>query len=180
MAMSYGHTIAVSPLQFVNAFNAIINGGKFQYSTLIKKENYENNSSIEVISENTSKRIRKLLREVVRNNEGSGKSANIKGFSIGGKTGTAIKNKKNRSGYKDENRTSFVGFFPSYDPKYIVFIMVDNPKRIKENFNYATAGWVAAPTVKKIINEMIPRLGIEPEIDKENELLQQFNLSKKN
>ena len=180
MAMSYGHTIAVSPLQFVNAFNAIINGGKFQYSTLIKKENYENNFSTEVISENTSKRIRKLLREVVRSNEGSGKSANIKGFSIGGKTGTAIKNKKNRSGYKDENRTSFVGFFPSYDPKYIVFIMVDNPKRIKENFNYATAGWVAAPTVKKIINEMIPRLGIEPEIDKENELLQQFNLSKKN
>jgi cell division protein FtsI (penicillin-binding protein 3) len=180
MAMSYGHTIAVSPLQFVNAFNAIINGGKFQYSTLIKKENYENNFSTEVISENTSKRIRKLLREVVRSNEGSGKSANIKGFSIAGKTGTAIKNKKNRSGYKDENRTSFVGFFPSYDPKYIVFIMVDNPKRIKENFNYATAGWVAAPTVKKIINEMIPRLGIEPEIDKENELLQQFNLSKKN
>ena len=42
--------------------------------------------------------------------------------------------------------------------------MVDNPKRIKENFYYATAGWVAAPTVKKIINEMIPRLGVEPEI----------------
>ena len=58
--------------------------------------------------------------------------------------------------------------------------LTKNPKRIKENFNYATAGWVAAPTVKKIINEMIPRLGIEPEIDKENELLQQFNLSKKN
>ena len=69
---------------------------------------------------------------------------------------------------------------PLLDPKYIVFIMVDNPKRIKENFNYATAGWVAAPTVKKIINEMIPRLGIEPEIDKEYELLQQYNLTKKN
>ena len=72
MAMSYGHTIAISPLQFVNAFNAIINGGKFQYSTLIKKENYDKDSSIEVITENTSKRIRKLLREVVRNKEGSG------------------------------------------------------------------------------------------------------------
>ena len=165
MSMSYGHTIAVSPLQFVNAFNAIINGGKFQYSTLIKKENYNNDSSTEIITENTSKRIRKLLREVVGNKEGSGKNANIKGYSIGGKTGTAIKNKENRSGYKEENRTSFVGFFPSYDPKYIVFVMVDNPKRIKENFYYATAGWVVAPTVRKIINEMIPRLGIEPEID---------------
>jgi len=165
MSMSYGHTIAVSPLQFVNAFNAIINGGKFQYSTLIKKENYNKYSSTKIITENTSKRIRKLLREVVGNKEGSGKNANIKGYSIGGKTGTAIKNKEDRSGYKEENRTSFVGFFPSYDPKYIVFIMVDNPKRIKENFYYATAGWVAAPTVKEIINEMIPRLGIEPEID---------------
>ena len=58
--------------------------------------------------------------------------------------------------------------------------MVDNPKRIKENFNYATAGWVAAPTVKKIINEMIPRLRVEPEIDKENGLSQQYNLTKKN
>ena len=165
MSMSYGHTIAVSPLQFVNAFNAIINGGKFQYSTLIKKEDYNKDSSTEIITENTSKRIRKLLREVVGNKEGSGKNANIKGYSIGGKTGTAIKNKENRSGYKEENRTSFVGFFPSYDPKYIVFVMVDNPKRIKENFYYATAGWVVAPTVRKIINEMIPRLGIEPEID---------------
>ena len=163
MSMSYGHTIAVSPLQFVNAFNAIINGGKFQYSTLIKKENYNNDSSTEIITENTSKRIRKLLREVVGNKEGSGKNANIKGYSIGGKTGTAIKNKEKRY-TKEENRASFVGFFPSYDPKYIVFIMVDNPKRIKENFYYATAGWVAAPTVKDIINEMIPRLGVEPEI----------------
>ena len=116
---------------------------------------------------------------MVRNKEGSGKNADIKGYSIGGKTGTAIKIKGKRY-TKEENRASFVGFFPSYDPKYIVFIMVDNPKRIKETFNYATAGWVAAPTVKKIINEMIPRLGIEPEIDKEYELLQQYNLTKKN
>ena len=171
MAMSYGHTIAVSPLQFVNAFNSIINDGKFRYSTLIKKENYENDNPTNVINQDTSKKIRKLLRDVVGNKEGSGKNANIEGYSIGGKTGTAIKNKKDRSGYKDENRTSFVGFFPSYDPKYIVFIMVDNPKRIKENFYYATAGWVAAPTVKEIINEMIPKLRIESEKkEKENYL----------
>ena len=91
MTMSYGHGIQISPLQFVNAFNSVINGGKFKYSTLIKNKNYDNNFSSEVISENTSVRVRKLLREVVRNKEGSGDSANIDGFSIGGKTGTAIK-----------------------------------------------------------------------------------------
>ena len=172
MAMSYGHTIAVSPLQFVNAFSSIINGGKFKYSTLIKKENYVDDAATNVITEETSKRIRKLLREVVSNEEGSGKSANIKGYSIGGKTGTAIKNRDDRSGYKEENRTSFVGFFPSYDPRYIVFIMVDKPKKIKENFYYSTAGWVAAPTVKNIINEMIPKFRIEPEVIEKNNYLQ--------
>ena len=177
MTMSYGHGIQISPLQFVNAFNSVINGGKFKYSTLIKNKNYDNNFSSEVISENTSKRVRKLLREVVRNKEGSGDSANIDGFSIGGKTGTAIKLKNGR--YTDsENITSFVSFFPSYDPKYIVFIMVDNPKKIKE-IPYLTGGAIAAPTVKKIIHEIIPKLRVEPEIDKENEFLQHENLAKK-
>ena len=113
------------------------------------------------------------MREVVRNKEGSGDSANIDGFSIGGKTGTAIKVKGKR--YikdKKENITSFVGFFPSYDPQYLVFIMVDEPRPIKETNNDVTGGWVAAPTVKRIINEMIPRLGVEPE--KNNEFLQTY------
>jgi len=178
MTMAYGHGIAISPLQFVNAFNSVINGGKFRYSTLIKNKNYDKNLSLEVISEDTSKRVRKLLRENVRNKEGSGDNADIECYSIAGKTGTAIKNKKNRY-TKDKNITSFVGFFPSYDPKYLVFIMVDNPKPIKETFYYATGGTVAAPTVKKIINEMIPRLRVEPEICKENELLQHVNLTSK-
>ena len=177
MTMSYGHGIAISPLQYVNAINSVINGGKFRYSTLIKNKNYNENLSLKVISEDTSKRVRKLLREVVRNKEGSGDNAEIEGYSIAGKTGTAIKNKKNRY-TKDENITSFVGFFPSYDPKFLVFIMVDNPEPIKETFYYATGGTVAAPTVKKIINEIIPKLRVVPEEDKENESLQHVNLTK--
>ena len=177
MTMSYGHGIAISPLQYVNAINSVINGGKFRYSTLIKNKNDNENLSLRVISEDTSKRVRKLLREVVRNKEGSGDNAEIEGYSIAGKTGTAIKNKKNRY-IKDETITSFVGFFPSYDPKFLVFIMVDNPKPIKETFYYATGGTVAAPTVKKIINEIIPKLRVVPEADKENEFLQHVNLTK--
>tara|TARA_B100001123_G_scaffold433811_1_gene559240 strand:- start:28 stop:1287 length:1260 start_codon:yes stop_codon:yes gene_type:complete len=177
MTMSYGHGIAISPLQFVNAFNSVINGGKFRYSTLIKNKNYDEDSSLNVISEDTSKRVRRLLREVVRNKEGSGDNAEIEGYSIAGKTGTAIKNKKNRY-IKNENITSFVGFFPSYNPKFIVFIMVDNPKPIKETFYYATGGTVAAPTVKKIINEMIPKLRMEPQIDEENNFIHRVNLTK--
>ena len=121
MTMSYGHGIAISPLQYVNAINSVINGGKFRYSTLIKNKNDNENLSLRVISEDTSKRVRKLLREVVRNKEGSGDNAEIEGYSIAGKTGTAIKNRKNRY-IKDETITSFVGFFPSYDPKFLVLL----------------------------------------------------------
>ena len=175
MTMSYGHGVAISPLQFVNAFNSIINNGQFRYSSLIKNKYSNNNFSQTVVSLETSKRVRKLLREVVKNKEGSGDKAEIKGYSIGGKTGTAIKNKSNRY-IKNENISSFVSFFPSYDPEFIVFIMVDDPKPIKETFMYATGGWVAAPTVKKIINQMIPRVGLEPELFDNNEFKQQVNL----
>ena len=161
MTFSYGHGISVSPLQFVNAFTSVINGGNFRNSTLIKDKYLENIETKIVIKEKTSKKIRKLLREVVKNKEGSGKKANIPGYSIAGKTGTAIKNKFGRYD-KDENITSFVGFFPSYDPQFLIFIMIDNPKKIKETFNFVTGGWVAAPTVKRIIEEMSPVLGILP------------------
>jgi len=162
MTFSYGHGIAISPLQFVNAFSSIINGGSFRYATLIKEKylNYNNNND-KVISEKTSHRIRKLLREVVSNKEGSGNKAEVPGYFVAGKTGTAIKNKYHRYD-KNKNLTSFVGFFPSYNPEFLIFIMVDEPKPIKETNNYVTGGWVAAPTVKKIISEMAPKLGIIP------------------
>ena len=162
MTFSYGHGIAISPLQFVNAFSSIINGGSFRYATLIKGKylNYNNNND-KVISERTSHRVKKLLREVVSNKEGSGNKAEVPGYFVAGKTGTAIKNKYNRY-EKNKNLTSFVGFFPSYNPEFLIFIMVDEPKPIKETNNYVTGGWVAAPTVKKIISEMAPKLGIIP------------------
>ncbi len=104
---------------------------------------------------------KKLLREVVSNKEGSGNKAEVPGYFVAGKTGTAIKNKYHRY-EKNKNLTSFVGFFPSYNPEFLIFIMVDEPKPIKETNNYVTGGWVAAPTVKKIISEMAPKLGIIP------------------
>ena len=162
MTFAYGHGIAISPLQFVNAFTSIINGGNFRYATLIK-EKYLNDTTNNnhVISEQTSYRVRQLLREVVSNEKGSGDKADVPGYFVAGKTGTAIKNEHNRY-KKNKNLTSFVGFFPSYNPDFLIFIAVDEPQPIKETFNYVTGGWVAAPTVRKIISEMAPKLGIMP------------------
>ena len=176
MTFSYGHGVAVSPLQFVNAFSSVINGGNFRYSTLLKGKYLDYNSIDKVISKETSYRLRKLLREVVKDKKGSGDKAEVPGYSVAGKTGTAIKNESNR--YKtNKNITSFVGFFPSYEPEFLVFIMVDDPQPIKETFNYVTGGWVAAPTVKKIISDMAPKLGIQPENQLNENLKKHANLN---
>jgi cell division protein FtsI (penicillin-binding protein 3) len=100
-----------------------------------------------------------LLRLVVTH--GTGNSADVEGLLIGGKTGTAEKPSKNGRGY-DRKRliSSFLGMFPMDAPRYVVFVMVDEPKGQARTFGYATAGWVAAPAVGAIIEAMAPMVGI--------------------
>ena len=87
---------------------------------------------------------------------------------MGGKTGTAEKIGKH-GGY-DHNRlvSSFLGIFPSKEPRYAVYIMVDEPKGTKDTFGYATGGWVAAPAVAHTIEQMAAILGIAPDLDGED------------
>ena len=158
MTISYGHGISVSPLQMSAAVASIVNGGISVQPTLIKRgEGYHPKSEMRVISEKTSEKMRKLLRLVV--NKGTGKNANVDGIAIGGKTGTAEKSVNGRYS-KDKLISSFVGAFPIDDPEYIVMVMVDEPKGNKSSYGYATAGWVAAPAVKSIVNSMVSILGI--------------------
>ncbi len=158
MTASYGHGISVSPLQMSAAVATIVNGGIAVQPTLIKESKGTNHQSeVRVISEKTSEKMRKLLRLVV--NRGTGKNANVEGVAIGGKTGTADKSINGRY-RKDKRISSFVAAFPIDDPKYIVMVMVDEPKGNKSSYGYATAGWVAAPAVKRIVNSMVSILGI--------------------
>ncbi len=158
MTISYGHGISVSPLQMSVAVASIVNGGIALQPTLIKKEEgYRPKSEVRVISEKTSLKMRKLLRLAV--NKGTGKNANLEGIAIGGKTGTADKSVNGRY-RRDKRISSFVGAFPIHDPEYIVMVMIDEPKGNKSSNGYATAGWVAAPAVKRIVNSMVSILGI--------------------
>lgn len=160
LTASYGHGIAVSPLQLTSAVSSIVNGGFLIKPTLIlnsdKKKNSEN---VRVVSDKTAHRMRQLLRLVV--SEGTGGSADVAGFMVGGKTGTAEKPGKN--GY-DRKRliSSFMGVFPMDKPQYAVFVMVDEPQGIKETYGYATGGWVGAPTVQRIIKKMVSILNLTP------------------
>ncbi len=165
MTASFGHGIAVSPLHVVRAYAAMVNGGKLVEPTLFKREKVPEFK--QVIRAQTSETMRRLLRLVVA--EGTGESAEAPGYYLGGKTGTA---EKAGIGQYDRKRliSSFAGAFPMYDPQYVLFIMFDEPKGIKETWGYATAGWTAAPTAKRVVERIGPLLGVKP-VDPKDETI---------
>lgn len=161
LTASYGHGIAVSPMQLIAATSAIVNGGIKVNAHLVKQEN-EPIASTRVISQQTSLKMRQLMRLVV--SHGTARKANVEGYEIGGKTGTAQKNVHGR--YDAGKRiATFVGAFPIDDPKYAVLVMVDEPNPNAKSYGYATAGWVAAPAVGKIVSSVGSILGMKPDMD---------------
>lgn len=160
MTISYGHGIAVSPLQLVSAVSAVVNGGIKRPATFLKKTPPVTGQR--VIRTETSQLIRDMMRLVVLH--GSGRNADAKGYLVGGKSGTA--DKVEGGGYAKNNRaSSFVGVFPMTRPRYLIYVMVDEPKGIKETYGFATGGWVAAPVVKAVVERMAPLLGLPPRME---------------
>ncbi len=159
MTISYGHGISVSPLHLVTAAAAIINGGILRAPTLLKRTPGVEVPGERVISERTSQHIRQLLRTVVQ--EGTASKADVPGYLVGGKTGTAEK-PRGRHYSRHARLSSFLGAFPMHAPRLIVFVMIDEPKGNESTFGYATGGWVAAPVVGRLIREIGPMLGIDP------------------
>jgi cell division protein FtsI (penicillin-binding protein 3) len=161
--MAYGYGISISPLHFMQAILPIVNGGILYDLTLIKRHD-ERLVGTRVFSEKTSKQMSELFRLVVK--EGTGRRADVKGYLVGGKTGTAEKLTSDGHGkkkyLKNSRMSSFLGLLPAIDPQYIIFIMFDEPKGTKESFGFATAGWTAAPTVGRVLERMVALYGIEP------------------
>lgn len=161
---SYGHGIAVSPLQLVRAGASIVNGGVIVNPTIVRQsaamKKSKKQADLRVVSPQTSHRMRQLLRLNVT--EGTGKKADVAGFLVGGKTGTA--EKPGVGGYNKKRLiSSFFGFFPMNAPRYAVYVMVDEPQGTKESFGYATGGWVGAPQVGHVVSSMVSILGLSPD-----------------
>jgi len=159
MTISYGHGLAVSPLQMAGATAALVNGGIRRPVSLLKHRGMEAPEGERVLTTGTSDKMRDLMRLVVT--DGTGKNANAAGYQVGGKTGTAEKQVGGQYA-KKALISSFVGAFPMNDPRYVVIAMLDEPKGTKRTFNYATGGWVAAPIVGRTIAAMGPLLGMLP------------------
>ncbi|MDB5478635.1 MAG: putative peptidoglycan glycosyl transferase, Ftsi [Alphaproteobacteria bacterium] len=161
---AYGHGIAVTPLHLASAVATMVNGGYKIHPTLIRHsaETYANEERKRIISEETSATMRNLLRVVVT--DGTASKANATGYRVGAKTGTAEKTLGH--GYSANAQiASLVAAFPVDDPRFIVMIMIDEPKGNKKSYGFATAGWVAAPYVGNVISEIAPIAGIAPRRD---------------
>ena len=160
MTIAYGHGIAVTPLQVVTGMAALINGGSYIRPTLIKRQAGAELPSAQVLKPQTSENMRRLMRMVVT--QGTGSKAEVAGYEIGGKTGTAEKLGTSGGYRKKSLLSSFVGAFPMSSPRYAVVAWIDEPQGTRETYGYATGGWTAAPVVGRVVAQIAPMLGIRP------------------
>ena len=163
---SFGQGISVTPIQLISAFSAIANGGRLMQPQIVDRMVYsdgreENVEPIEVrrvISESTSKAVGEMLRSVVIN--GHGKKADVPGYLVGGKTGTAQVAKAGSRGY-EEGLTigSFIGYAPLNDPRFVVLVKISNPKDVQ------WAESTAAPAFGKVMKFLLEYGKVKPTED---------------
>jgi cell division protein FtsI (penicillin-binding protein 3) len=149
VTISFGHGIAVAPLQAVMGINAVINGGYLIPPTFLKRTEQEALALAKrVVRKETSDKIRYLMR--LNAEVGTAKQADVKGYYIGGKTGTAEKVVNGRYS-KKQVLNSFTAILPADNPQYQLLVMLDEPKGLPETHGFITSGWNAVPTGGKVI-----------------------------
>lgn len=159
ITVSYGYGISVSPLQLLVGIGSIINDGRRIRATLLHQETRSEEAPDFVVSQKTSKLIRDLMRLVVT--DGTAKTANVEGYEVIGKTGSAHI-LQGHSYAAHAKLTTFIGAFPHHKPQYMLLLMLDDPQAVEGTHGYSTAGWNAAPTAGKIIARMAPLLCVKP------------------
>ena len=158
---AFGHGFAVQPLQGAAVVAGLLNGGHMITPSFLRRSEEEAMAmATSIVKPSTSETLRYLFR--LNATEGSAGKADVIGYRVGGKTGTAEKVVNGRYS-KDQRLASFIGAFPMDKPKYLVLVMLDDPKSLPETYGFATAGWNAVPTAGKIIERIAPMLGVEPE-----------------
>ena len=163
MTIAFGHGLSVTPLQLAAASLPLVNGGIAVPPTFLPRSREEGmNGGPRVLKRDTSTAMLKLMRLNVL--KGTAKRAEAEGYRVGGKTGTAEKVVGGRYS-TSALLTSFLAAFPTDAPEYFVFVMLDEPQRVAESSNQATAGVNAAPTAGKIIARIAPILGVAPRLE---------------
>jgi Cell division protein FtsI/penicillin-binding protein 2 len=167
---SFGHGITTTPLQLAKGYSIITNGGYDIKPSLIKQNESKKSFKNKILNEGVSDKINPILRKVVSTKIGTAGFANIKGYQVGGKTGTAQKIVGGK--YSNNKINTFASVFPTSKPKYVLIVLLDEPKPNKEyiyNYRdgsglqykgtaYNTAGWTSVEVAGKIIEKIGPIL----------------------
>ena len=157
---AFGHGFAVQPLQGLSVVAGILNEGKMVPPTFMRRSKEEADVlGKQIVKPTVAANMRELFR--LNATEGSAGKANVPGYRVGGKTGTAEK-VVNRRYSKDHRLASFIGAFPMDKPRYALLVMLDEPKPTPETYGFATSGWNAVPTAGLIIERIAPMLGVTP------------------
>lgn len=156
---SFGQGFQITPIQLITAVSTVINGGERMKPLIVKEitnrdgvvKTFESEVQNRVISEETSERMRQILEQVVADPNATGKNAYVKGYRIGGKTGTSEKQPRG----SDKRIASFVGFAPANDPELVCLVMFDEPQSANKY-----GGTIAAPVCAEIISDSLEYMGI--------------------
>ena len=161
MTISYGHGLSASPLHLATAYATLVNGGTQVTPTLQRVTDAQ--AGPRVVSSETSEIIRGLLRKVVT--DGTASFAEVEGYSVGGKTGTADKPNPRGGYYDDKVIATFASVFPANNPRYVLVVSLDEPVETSGEEPRRTAGWTAVPVAAEMIRRMAPLLGLRPDIE---------------
>ena len=161
--IAFGHGLAVAPIQAMAAVAALVNGGTLITPTFLKRSEEEaKKGGVRVIKPETSEAMRYIMR--LNGEKGSARKADVAGYFVGGKTGTAEKVINGRYA-KNRNFTTFTAIAPSDKPKYLFLAIYDEPKGYAESGGYSTAAWNAGITTGKVIERTAPILGLSPRFE---------------
>jgi len=167
--VAYGHGLSTTPLQLAKAYSIITNGGYYIQPTLIIRDNKQGDQKRRILKKEVSEKINPILRKVVSTEEGTAEFANVAGYEIGGKTGTA--DQPEDGIYSKKKINTFAAIFPTSKPKFVLIVLLDDPKPNKEYIYYYrdgrppykgnlrnTAGWTSVEITGKIIEKIGPIL----------------------
>jgi len=161
ITVAYGHGLAVAPLQFAAAAATVLNDGKPVHPTFLRRYDGDGPDDKPLVTRTTSREMARLMRLNVTAPDGTGKEADVPGYRVGGKTGTA--DVAGRGGYSSKSViSSFLGAFPMDDPQYLTFVVLFDPKGTKETRGQHTAGYTAAPVTGRLIGRIAGQLGVAP------------------
>jgi len=162
VTISYGHGISTSPVHLAAGYASLVNGGTRVRPTLLRQPGPQQGERL--VSEATSRAMREILRAVVT--DGTASFAEVPGYRVGGKTGTADKPRKAGGGYyEDKVISTFASVFPADDPKYVLVVTLDEPQETTGEQPRRTAGWTAVPVASEITRRVAPLLGLRPAVE---------------